>query len=455
MRGRNTFMAIMLPVFFAFAMLGCGRTPQEFKPVLALNKILAKFPEPPDASVTFRIEPAGDGHVVSVDYLEAVFFVKEDSVSAVNARAAEFCPELPKAPDNEAIRRAEALIQSAADETRVSDATMQGMDMTPEEAAALEKELTADSLDAEKRAKLLGYYSTNGFTSADSRKNVEKHALWFIENMPASPWAGMPEIGLDPTLNKEAYKQACALWDKYTANGNATPQLLGNAAAFFMVHDKERAERLLKRCMALEPQSPLRQKQMGSLYMFHLPMNSEKEHAEAARAAYQAYKKAMEMTASEEERELLVQNTAEAALEAGLFEETKELAARLLNDNGKHPAWDRGNAVHHGNILLGKTALRQNDTEQAGAYLLAAGKTQGSPQLNSFGPDLELAQSLLSLGKKDLVCEYLQLCGNFWEDSRIEKWIADIKDGENPRLEQIDAGGMPEVLEMLRETQTP
>jgi hypothetical protein len=64
---------------------------------------------------------------------------------------------------------------------------------------------------------------------------------------------------------------------------------------------------------------------------------------------------------------------------------TREDANAVLSASDKYRSdWNYGNAVHKANLALGRVALRDGDIEQAKHYLIEAGKTPGSPQLNSF-----------------------------------------------------------------------
>jgi hypothetical protein len=47
--------------------------------------------------------------------------------------------------------------------------------------------------------------------------------------------------------------------------------------------------------------------------------------------------------------------------------------------------------------------------------LLASGATPGSPQLDTFGPSMELARALMRAGHFEAVAEYLRLCRVFWK----------------------------------------
>jgi hypothetical protein len=85
-------------------------------------------------------------------------------------------------------------------------------------------------------------------------------------------------------------------------------------------------------------------------------------------------------------------------------------------------------------LILGRLALRSGDLKEAGEYLIEAGKTTGSPQLNSFGPNMTLAKELLEKGERDVVIEYFQLCAKFWRmhRGRLAEWESIVKGGGIP-----------------------
>lgn len=75
-------------------------------------------------------------------------------------------------------------------------------------------------------------------------------------------------------------------------------------------------------------------------------------------------------------------------------------------------------------MVLGQIAMRNGDIEKAELYLLKSGDTPGSPQLNSFGPNMSLAKELLEAERTIVVLEYFKLCSKFWKNSRgrLEEW---------------------------------
>jgi thiol-disulfide isomerase/thioredoxin len=131
----------------------------------------------------------------------------------------------------------------------------------------------------------------------------------------------------------------------------------------------------------------------------------------------------------------LLSNLAKGQLAAGAYGSASESASELLADAPKYPDnWNYGNAIHWGNIVLGRVALREDKLEEAGKRLLAAGATTGSPQLNSFGPDWELARDLVNKGQTDPVLAYIELCRKFWKLDRgaLDYWVKAIRDGGVP-----------------------
>ena len=120
---------------------------------------------------------------------------------------------------------------------------------------------------------------------------------------------------------------------------------------------------------------------------------------------------------------------------AGEAEKAKAYALDLLKQAPPlRDNWNYGNAIQVGNLVLGMIALASNDVTEANHLLLEAGKTPGSPQLNSFGPNMLLAQQLLAKGEREAVFQYFDLCAKFWklERGRLDAWKAVVIKGGIP-----------------------
>ena len=139
-----------------------------------------------------------------------------------------------------------------------------------------------------------------------------------------------------------------------------------------------------------------------------------------------------------------LRSAAERALANGDTEDAEFLAKELLELAGRyHDDWYYGNALHNGHLVLGLVHMKRGDLVAAEQELVRAGKTPGSPQLNSFGPNLTLARDLLLEGHRESVLQYLELCRAFWcaesgkrastlNARRLDGWIEEIRRGDVP-----------------------
>ncbi len=128
----------------------------------------------------------------------------------------------------------------------------------------------------------------------------------------------------------------------------------------------------------------------------------------------------------------------EAAYKGGNYGQVEKLASEYLALAKTYRCnWSHGNAIHDANRFLGLVSIRNGNIEEAAEYLLQAGKSTGSPQLNTFGPRLDLANELLKQGKRDAVAAYLDAIQSFWKmnGGLIEEWSISIRKGETPDLE--------------------
>jgi len=125
-----------------------------------------------------------------------------------------------------------------------------------------------------------------------------------------------------------------------------------------------------------------------------------------------------------------------AAYAAGNHEKAERYANEALEASTHGVFWWTGDAVHQGNIVLGRLALRRGEMDAAKHYLLAAGKTAGSPTLSTTGPNMGLAKELLDRHESAVVLEYLEDCGAFWTGSRgkLAEWAALIRAGLRPEF---------------------
>jgi hypothetical protein len=138
---------------------------------------------------------------------------------------------------------------------------------------------------------------------------------------------------------------------------------------------------------------------------------------------------------TDEERFYALDDAAKESIVLGHSKEAEGYANELLALASQYRKnWNYGNAIQDGNIVLGRIAVREGRIADARHFLEEAGKSPGSPQMNSFGPNMSLAKDLLEAGEKGAVLSYFEACRKFWElhENRLDAWSADVKAGRTP-----------------------
>jgi hypothetical protein len=151
--------------------------------------------------------------------------------------------------------------------------------------------------------------------------------------------------------------------------------------------------------------------------------------------ALSRYEELIQATSDPLRRFHLLTKAAPTALAAGESEKAKSYALTLLQQAATlRDDWNYGNAVQVGNLVLGLIALAAADVTESKRLLLEAGKSPGSPQLNSFGPNMLLAKELLAKGEREVVIQYFDLCAKFWKlhQDRLDEWKAIVIKGGTP-----------------------
>lgn len=138
---------------------------------------------------------------------------------------------------------------------------------------------------------------------------------------------------------------------------------------------------------------------------------------------------------SELDRYLVLNSAGKLAFVFGKAEDARAYAGELLSLDQQFQAepWRGGDAVHDGNLVMGRIAVQEGRMEDANQFLLEAGKSIGSPVLDSFGPNMSLARDLLQAGQVETVLQYFELCRKFWNDGqKLTQWTEDVRAGRMP-----------------------
>ena len=356
--------------------------------------------------------------------------------------------------------------QDAADEIGPSEnletidkLMKEGLKLSSLQVEDLEARLSQNPTDFDSRIKLLRYYSARS-----ALDETETQVLGLVEHHPDSVIFGGSfwehaerHILLRP--NSPAHHQAAKLWKQATEVNETDAQVLANAASFFLTYpdqasgDRDQTEALLRRAQKLDPKNPRWSTDFVFLYAVDSALaqrlDEEAKQGVLIRAfkyleeSYTTTQETLEtLSLSPEERQELSESlratiTSElpkAAMEAQELQKAKKYSLALLESATDRDGWNYGNIIHDTNLILGRVALTEGKIDVAKLHLLEAGKSTGSPQLNSFGPNMSLAKELLERSEREVVLQYFDLCGKFWDDGKLNRWKGDVQAGRIPNF---------------------
>ena len=284
-----------------------------------------------------------------------------------------------------------------------------GMDVAAADVSFQEEKLERDPHDLVSRTKLLG----NCFDHVEDRSAQEKHAnrvLWLISDGPEAAVLGIPEGTLEPWRCAERYADGRKAWLEQIEHDPSNTALLGHAAAAFTPHSLEVAAEPLQRAQSLDGSNPAWPQNPGSFYMLDARIASGKTKNLTAAKALAQLERAFNLSEGSAQEFLLV-DLARTAFTAGEHKKARECQEAALCDTGE--GWNQGNRTHFGNVTLGRIALAEGNVEEARYRLVASATTDGPSQLNSFGPDMTLAEELLDAGEREVLLKYVELCSSF------------------------------------------
>ena len=316
------------------------------------------------------------------------------------------------------------------------EAQMAGFDLNETEAADLEARLEANPGDHVARATLMAYQRRRTYADGGSRAAAARaHELaeWFVREHPGAPPTGFLQPA--PQVDPAGVTRLIELWEPHLQPDKPPLPVLLNAADFYLQLDRERARALLERAIEAYPGDAEARRKLAFSWTL---ASSHGPEAERAAAAGQALRHLLAAEAIAGDGDGVHDaDVAAMAWLAGEAETAERYARRMVENPGR--GWNEGNRVYDGNRILGHLALDAGDHEAAVGFLDAAGASEGSPQLNSFGPELTLAQALLDADETDAVLRHLEAVGRFWamDDGKLQAWAEAIRAGQKPTLSRF------------------
>jgi tetratricopeptide (TPR) repeat protein len=337
-----------------------------------------------------------------------------------------------------------------------------GRKVSAEDVAWLEEQACQAEFAFAARALLLASYVSASRVAANDPRRLEL-TLWIIKHHCDHPLAGQPIAVWGRRGTDESYMRFRQAWLDAVATHNQHPVVHRNAGQALQLNDPDVARELLCKSIELDPNDADAHRFLAHLYRRMGSRERGVEHDAYAQLSLEAFRQhfaleeqscldaELHRAAGAEDRSefnpdvaraLMRMNSlpelARAALEANDFESARAYASEALAiaEGTVIPPFFRhdGQAIHHGNLILGRIALQNGDLAEAKLRLLAAGRSKGSPPLCSFGPNMRLADDLLKLGEHQVVLEYFELCRKFWKrhDDILDAWVRDVQAGKRP-----------------------
>ena len=323
------------------------------------------------------------------------------------------------------------LASAPASAAEFHDDVMAGINLTAEEAEALEERLERNPQDLQARSQLVVYYFPRSHLDPAARRIHSEHALWLIQNAPQADVLASPHAQIQPFFDASGYNTGKSAWLGHIEREPDNVTFVAHAANFFSpVTDRELVVETLQKVQSLEPDNFKWPMLLGHQYLQESWFGEDVGEPSMAVQALEQFERAYEVAGSGLEGAHLLPFLAKAALRAKRYDDARGYGTAMLDDPSN--GWDEGNQLHHGNLTLGRVALLEDDVETAKHHLLEAGKVSGSPQLDSFGPNMRLAADLLERGESDVVLEYFELCSNFWPRDELKDWAALVRGGRTP-----------------------
>lgn len=304
------------------------------------------------------------------------------------------------------------------------------------EVASFEALVARGSTNCVDHARLAGHYAMQpgawrypapGDALGPVRERHLARLVWLANHCPTKGQSSLLLLaGLwAPTLVER--------WEAQAKSHSGDPYAIANLAALIAQNDNTRAIALYERAEILDPRNPRWPEEQSKLLARGYFASVDDT---VYTRAYTKLVRAAELTSATTRHRLDV-DLAEAALRAGHLDKAKAHANNALARIGTTlDWWERGDLIYNANAILGRIALQAGDVTAAKNHLLEAAQTPGSPVLNSFGPDLTLANELLAKGERDVVIKFLDLIEDFWdgEEEQLAVWRAQIRRGETPTL---------------------
>jgi hypothetical protein len=299
--------------------------------------------------------------------------------------------------------------------------------MSPRDACWIEFLLKINPGDVGARSKLIGYYALNNDGRSFSSQSADRHIIWLVRHDPHAAILGVREQVICSYANPFVSSEFDRVWSDQADQFPNDPTIAGRAGEVLITSDPARAERLLSFAASHERSNSRWAGDLVHVYDCMMEDAGQTGKPAAARRVIIATDRYLSFDLSPDDRWEALCDAAIAAIACQSLDKANEYAAQVLSIAGGD-----ANAIHHAHLIFGRTALRRGNAKEAGAQLLAAARVHGSPELGSFGPNMQLAKEMLDHGHRKVVLQYFHLCSAFWDTEDLHQWSKEVRSGRKP-----------------------
>ncbi len=306
---------------------------------------------------------------------------------------------------------------------------MQGLNMNPREVNRTIEDLKKRPTSFKDHVLLAAYYGDK------QQNNTNKYALWLIKHYPAAPIFHDPEF-VPPSHAQEA------LWNKQLLKYPRNIKVMANAASCLQLNDASRSIAIYKKLMQLQPSNHKWPLDIARIIQYNVNPESGPSVANAnvAKHALKYAQMSFNLAKSNEDKLDVIDQLMMDAYYSQNYPLANEYALMV---NKYIPSWDpisHNDVIYHSYMMQGLVALRNKNISAADHFLLKSGQTSGSAPLDSFGPNMMLAEQLLRNGQKAVVLQFLKECSTFWNagPNPLQHWITEVKQGKQPDFSMQD-----------------
>ncbi len=318
------------------------------------------------------------------------------------------------------------------------DFLLKAVNITDNPCQSLENELQGDLGNVGLHEKILYCYFkaklplSVGSGRWNELENVRvEHLLWFIQHAPENEYTG-PGASVFANYDAENYVRVKQEWMRQVKTHPGNANVLVNAGRFIDLTEQDEALELGSKAHAADPKNVPAIQYLASLYERKMHYDKSELKAKWAHQALQLRQQQLDAVAAEKKNDLCLFN--ELATDA--FEAEDDVLAQKYAEEALQQGQQQNKfycaALHHGNLMLGRIALKKGNLEEAKSRLLEAGKASGS----FSNPNMMLAKELLEKGQREIVLQYLDECANFWKNGgdKLNQWRIVIRGGGIPNF---------------------